>query len=83
MCHNSDRRVVFRDRYALDIPHHTVGQSIFGDRSVDQSGDEWVLEMCQNPPFLPETIQRQAGIHAALQQFDGDLLLELVIGTNA
>ena len=42
-----------------------------------------MLQVRQDLPLLPEAAQHEIGIHAALQQLDGDLLLVLVIVPDA
>ena len=70
---------VFRDRQSIHILHHEVGKSVVGGSAVNQTGNEGMLQIGQNLPFLPEAVQHEVGVHAALQQLDGDFLLVLVV----
>jgi hypothetical protein len=42
-----------------------------------------VLEARQNLPLAAEAADDAVGVHAALEDFDGDALLERVVGADA
>src|SRR5690348_10865860 len=70
------------ERLPFDKLHYEVGQSVFGGAAVEQTGDVWMIEGGEYLSFFAETTQDEISIHAALHQFDGGALVELVVGAR-
>ena len=68
------------DGNSIHIFHRQVKVAACCNSSVQQPGDEWMLQSCQNLPLLTKSISEQAGGQREIDQFDSDLLLKLAIG---
>jgi hypothetical protein len=70
------------DGQPLDVLHDEVGQAVVGRSAVHQARDVGVVERGENLPLLPEAPEDEVCVHPALDELDGDALLELVVGAN-
>src|SRR5688500_12192999 len=69
-------------RLPFDVFHDEVGQSIAGCASVQQAGDVRMIQSGQNLALGAKTAQDEVRIHAALDQFDRDALVELLVNAD-
>ena len=70
------------DGTALHVLHHEIGQSAVRGAAVEQARDVGVLESGEDLPFGPEPAQDLLGVHAGLEDFERDPLLELPVDTD-
>jgi hypothetical protein len=64
----------------LDVLHGEVGLAFISKPAIEQAGDVGMLEPCQDLPFRTKPLQDRLGIHTALNELEGHLLLELAVG---
>ena len=67
------------DANTFDVLHHQVGKAVGCGSAVDQRGDVGMRQAREHLALQAEAAQDFLRIHAALDQLDGDLLLEFVI----
>ena len=72
---------VARDGPAVDELHREERQPVVGDTAVEQSRDVGMLQARQDAALGAETRQNGIRVHSMLDDFEGDALLELPIGT--
>ncbi len=70
---------VFGNRPALDVLHHEVGAAVVAYAAVVQPGDVGMLQGGEDLALVAEAAQDLVGVHATLDQLDGDPLLELLV----
>src|SRR5947199_10838528 len=80
------RRQPLRDcksshRFADNVVHDEVGQTIVGCACIEQPRDIWVIEPGQDLAFRSETAQDLSRVGASIQYLDRNLFLKLTIGT--
>src|SRR5689334_22301861 len=68
---------------AVDVLHHEPGMSLVGGSAVDKARDKRMFEICQNLPFQSEPAEHEICVHSTLEEFDGNLLVVLLVVTNA
>ncbi len=68
------------DRQSVDVFHDQIGPPVVRGASVVEPGDVGMLESGQDLAFMAETAEDVIGVHAALDQLEGDPLLELSVG---
>src|SRR6266550_4049283 len=66
-------------RYADNVVHDKVGQTIVGRACIEQPRDIWVIEPGQDLAFRSETVQDLSRVSASIQYLDRDLFLKLTI----
>ncbi len=69
------------DGNSIHVLHHQKQVAVGGDAAIQQAGNIRMLELGQNLPFLAEPFPKQIGRQGQVDEFDGDLLLELPVGT--
>src|SRR5262249_19536799 len=69
------------NRYADNVVHDEVGQTILGRACVEQPRDIWVVEPGQDLAFRSETAQDLSRVCASIQYLDRNLFLKLTIST--
>ena len=74
---------VLVDGLALDELHHVVRQAVVGRAAIEQARDVGMIEAGQDLPLVPESPQDEIGIHAPLDDLDGDLLPEMIVSANS
>ena len=72
---------ILSDGLAFDVFHHEVRPPVAGGAAVEQAGDVRVIQRREDLPFIAKAAQDEFRIHAALDELDGDLLLELCVIT--
>ena len=70
---------VFGNRPALDVLHHEVGAAVVAYAAVVQPGDVGMLQGGEDLALVAKAAQDLVGVHATLDQLDGDPLLELLV----
>src|SRR4051812_18402820 len=68
------------DGKSIDVLHHEIGQSVAGCSTIKQARDVRMFERSENLSLLAKLAQDRIGVGAALDQFDGNLLLILIVG---
>ena len=68
------------DGRSIHVFHRQVQIAIAGYTAIEQAGDQWMLESCENLALLTEPFAEEAGRKREVDKLDGDLLLELAIG---
>ena len=68
---------VLIDGLPLDGLEHEVGQTILGGTTVVQLGDVGMIQGGEDLPLVAEAAQDVLGVHAALEDLDGHLTLEV------
>src|SRR5437899_11119897 len=81
------RRQLLRDcksshRYADNVVHDEVGQTIVGCACIEQSRDLGVIEPGQDLAFLSETAQDVSRVGASIQYLDRNSILTVTIITR-
>ena len=71
---------IVRDRQAIDIFHGKKRRALFRQSAIQQPCDIGVLQSGQNLAFALKAPDDFVGIHAALDQLERDLLLEIAFG---
>ena len=70
------------DGLPLDELHDVVRESVVGRAAVEQPRDVGVIEARQDLPLIAEPAQNEIGVHAALDDLDRHLLLEMIVVAN-
>ena len=68
------------DRLPLDVLHDEVGAAVLGGAAVEQLGDVRVVEVGEDLALGAEAADDLVRVHAAPDELEGDLLLELLVG---
>ena len=68
------------DGNSIHILHHQIEIAVAGNAAIQQAGNEGMLQSGKNLPFLTKSLPEEIGGKGQVNQFDGDLLLELPIG---
>ena len=68
------------DGSPIHILHHQIQIALGGDAAIQQAGNIRMLQPGQNLPLLTESFAEEIGGKGQVNQFDGDLLLELPVG---
>lgn len=72
---------IFIDRAPGDKLHDDVRSAVFGAASVEQASDVGMIESGDNLALVAEVVQDEARSGHRANEFDGDLLIELAVGT--
>ena len=70
------------DRLTVDVFHHQVRQAFFGGATVQQSGDVRMLDTGQNLTLTAKPLQHLLRCHAATDDLDRYLFLELIVANR-
>ena len=68
------------DGNAIHILHDQIQVAFSGDAAIQQAGNIRMLQAGQNLAFLAESLAEKFVARGKIDQFDGDLLLELSVG---
>jgi hypothetical protein len=66
--------------HPVHVLHGEPGLALRRDPAVEQPGDVGVIQAGEDLPFGEEAAEDLVGVHAALDQLEGDPLLELPVG---
>ena len=73
---------VIGEALAFDVLHHQVRRARLVGPTIKKPGDVRMIEVGQDLPFIAEARDDQLRIHAAPDQFDGDVALIFAIVAN-
>ena len=81
-----DAQLSFRtpgvDGLSLDVFENEEGAAVKARPAIEKARDVGMIEHGENLAFLTEAFQHCVRVDAALDQFDGDLLVEFIVGAG-
>ncbi len=72
---------IFIDRAPGDELHDEVGSAVFGAAAVEKASDVGMVESGENLALIAEVVQDETRSGRGANEFDGDFLIELAVGT--
>lgn len=70
----------FVDRESIDVLHDDVRAAVVGGAAIEEAGNIGVIEGGDNLPFAAEALEDAVRLHAAVDDFDGDLFVVGFVG---
>jgi len=70
------------DGQAVDVIHGDPGAAVGSGSGVEQAGDGGVLKRGKDALLAAQALDDGGGVHAALDDLDGDALLEFAVGAR-